>query len=139
MTETKNVKITFVPTIPAAIAFILIELVTFYLFFGRNVPSLRLPFFLTIAPEFYTHVSNFSLSLSTLVIFSFIWLSLGVPFRYIIALAGMILGLNFLVETWVFVLNIPDLIDAYYGASGVTIGVLFLVWVKFYGLKLFQP
>lgn len=125
----------FAPTIPAAIAFLVLLVVFVILFFGRNVELLEFGFLTTSFPEFYTHVSNLSLSFLIVSATGYFWLMIGVEFRFIAGLGVLFMLLNFVYELFIPVLNTPDIIDAYYGFAGTVIAQLFLVLVYKWGLQ----
>jgi hypothetical protein len=86
-------------------------------------------------PNFYQHISNFSISYLLVAGIGFIWLLLGVDFKYIIRFSIAVLLSNFVYELWIPMLNTPDIIDAYYGFWGTSLAFVFLLLTKKYGLK----
>ena len=140
--EKSNV-IKYSPTLPAAIAYLLLFVVVMLLFFGRKTTSLRPNFVLDLWPDFYFHVSNLSISYLMLSGIGFIWILMGIPARFLIIYSVLLICFNFIYELWIRVLNTPDIIDAYYGVFGTILGLCFLLLTKRFGLvplkKEFDP
>ena len=126
-----NVKYT--PTIATATIYLLLLIVTITLFFGRTKSFLRIDFLQNFFKEFYQHISNFSISYLLLSGVGFMWLMLGVPYKYTVVLAAFILASNFIYELWIGVLNTPDVVDAYYGLAGTLSAFIFLSIAKKFG------
>ena len=100
------------------------------MFFGRKHSTLKINILLNFAPDFYQHVSNFSISYLLYSGIGYVWLLLGIDFKYISLLGIVILIANFVYELWIRVLNTPDIVDAYYGVWGTIIAFLFLLITK---------
>ena len=64
------------------------------------------------------------------------WLLLGVNFKFIVGLGTAILISNIVYESWIDVLNTPDIVDAFYGFAGTILSFIFLWLTKKYGLKI---
>jgi hypothetical protein len=86
-------------------------------------------------PDFYHHISNFSLSFLVYITAGYVGLIAGITLRYLFITGASILLLNILIEFLFTFLNTPDLYDAIYGICGVVLGFLFLYIAKRYGLK----
>ena len=124
----------YIPKLWMTLAYLALLAVVFALFMGRTVAFLRLDSLVNVAPEFYSHVSNFSISCMLLSIIGYMWLLMGVTIRSIALLGMAILLSNFVYELFLPFINTKDLVDAYYGAAGVTLGFLFLYPASQFGL-----
>lgn len=91
--------------------------------------------FVIINPEINSHISNFSLSLMAYSGIGFTWLLGGMRFRAITILGMFFIAGNLFCETVMTILNTPDIIDAFFGFLGTTIGFLYLLAAKRYGLQ----
>lgn len=129
----KNFK--FLPKVSAALSHLILLLAVVILFFGRTKPFLRIDVLLKVFPDFYQHVSNFSISFLILAGVGFMWVMLALSFKYITLLTLLILLSNFIYELWIPVLNTPDIIDAYYGMAGSLLAFIWLLLIKSFGLK----
>lgn len=109
--------------------------VVFLLFYGRKSQSFKSDFLLGIMPEFYQHISNFCISYLLFAGIGYFWLMMGIKFRNIIFFGIVLLVANLIYELFIPILNTPDIVDAYYGFAGTTLGFLFLLFVHKFGLK----
>ena len=129
----KNIK--YAPTLIFAIAYFILLVTVFILFMGRTNTFLRFNSLSDYFPDFYQHISNFSISYLLYAGFGLMWLLLGIPFK-LITIAGVIIAcINFIYELWIGILNTPDVIDAYYGFWGTLLAFLFLLATKIVGLQ----
>lgn len=133
--ETFIKSLKFIPKLWAALSFVLMTVVAVTLFWGRSLYSLRVSIIVSFIPDFYEHISNFSLSLLILTAAGYIGLLFGMLIRQIVLIGIVLLLLNLLVEFYFTIGNTPDPIDAIFGTWGVIIGLLFLIIVKKYGLR----
>lgn len=107
----------------------------YLLFSGRKTDSTRIKALLDIWPDFYQHISNFTISYILYSGIGFMWLMLGVQFKLIVGLGLLVLLCNFVYEMWIPILNTPDMVDAYYGFTGTVLAFVFLLITKEYGLR----
>lgn len=128
-------KLEYLPKIATALVFVVLLGLAVFVFLGRKVVWARPDFVLALAPNFYQHVSNFSISYILVSSIGYIWLLMGVPMRYITGLVIFAAAVNFAYELWIPVLNTPDVTDAYYGLAGVAVAFSFLWFSKQFGLK----
>ncbi|WP_133642231.1 hypothetical protein [Sphingobacterium paludis] len=126
--------IKYTPKLAAAIAYLLLLVVVILLFSGRKIVSLRPDFILNQWPDFYLHVSNFSISYVMLAGVGFIWILMGIPSKFIVVCSVLLICCNFIYELWIPILNTPDIIDAYYGVLGTVLALCFLLFTKRFGL-----
>lgn len=89
--------------------------------------------FTSIYPDFYLHISNFSISL-ILGLIPYFWLLMGVKFNYVVIFSLLLLIANALCETVLGFINTPDLIDMYFGFVGTGISFLTLWIIYTFGL-----
>lgn len=125
----------YVPKIWTALSYPLLLLVSLTLFFGRNFEDIRITPLLNIIPDFYNHVSNFSIAFIIYITIGYVGLMAGLTLKHIIITGAFILLLNFIIECLISFLNTPDSTDAMYGIFGVLSGFVFLYAAKNYGLK----
>lgn len=123
------------PTLIATILFIAFWGISILLFAGRKSEAVRFDFLLDWMPDFYSHISNFTLCFMFYVVIGILWLMQNLSFRYIIYLGLFMLALNFIYELFIPILNTPDIIDAYFGAVGTIVAFLFLGYVNYFGLQ----
>lgn len=63
------------------------------------------------------------------------WLMIGVSFRIIFGLGAVLVLANWIYELLLPVLNVPDVIDAWYGTAGTIAGLVVLWPIKRFGLR----
>ncbi|RPD93058.1 hypothetical protein EGM88_14005 [Aureibaculum marinum] len=123
------------PKIWAALSYSALLVFSLFLFFGRSIPEIRIASLLKVFPDFYKHVSNFSLTLIVFVSIGYIGLMVGLKLKHI-TIIGIVFGIiNMIFEFFISILNTPDKTDAVYGVSSVILGLLFLYTVKKSGLQ----
>lgn len=125
----------YIPKIWTALCFPILILIALVLFFGRNINGLKIDCLLKAVPDFYNHVSNFSLSFIIYITIGYVGLMSGLTIRKLVLIGVLIVLLNLIIESFISVLNNPDSTDANYGILGVLLGLIFLTTAKKYGLK----
>ena len=123
-----------VPKPWAGIGYLLLLIVTFALFMGRSIPTLRSQAILGVAPDFYTHVSNFSISWLLYTAIGYQWLMSGAGLKPIVWLGVVMLLANIVYELFIPLLNTRDPVDAIYGVAGTALAFLVLWIMDRYGL-----
>jgi len=126
----------YVSKISTTILFFTSIIIIFLLFFRRGSCDFRVNFLIRIFPDFYQHISNFCISYLSFSGIGYFWLFLGIKLKVIIFIGLMIILANFVYELWIPFLNTNDLLDAYYGTWGTIMGLLFLLYIKYYGLNI---
>lgn len=132
----KPLELKYNPKIFTAVCFFILLISAFILFLGRTKPFFRIEFILNFLPDFYQHISNFSISYLLYSGIGYLWLLRGIDFRYIAGFGAALLVINFIWERWIPILNTPDIIDAYYGFAGIFLSFLFLFLTGQFGLEL---
>ncbi|WP_149304492.1 hypothetical protein [Pareuzebyella sediminis] len=127
--------LTYVPKIWTALSYPLLVLVSLILFFGRNVEPIRIGSFLEVMPDFYSHISNFSLSFILYISIGYVGIMFGLTVKNITIIGIGIVSVNLIIEFLLPFLNTPDTSDALFGTIGVILGFAFLFLSKNYGLK----
>ncbi|PVX49406.1 hypothetical protein C7377_1823 [Balneicella halophila] len=125
----------FFPKIWTALSFLLLLLINLTLFFGRNFENIRIGSLLKIMPDFYNHISNFSLCFIIYITIGYVGVMFGMTFKHLILIGAFILFLTLIIELLIPFLNTPDKTDAVFGILGVFLGFGFLYVIKNYGLK----
>lgn len=128
-------KLHYLPRLSIAILNLLFLFLASFLFFGRMNPSFRLPFLVHLFPEYYTHISNFSISFILLSNVGLVWLLLGIPYRYLLLFGLILVVANLVYEQWVTFINTKDTMDMYYGFAGIILALVFLFITKTWGLR----
>lgn len=137
-TKRSSIKITelkYVPTWLTTALFFVFFGIAVFLFQGRKHEWARFDFILDAMPEFYSHISNYSISYLLYAGIAYFWLMMGIPFRFITGFGILLLAANFIYELYIPILNTPDIMDACFGAIGTVVAFLFLSYVQFFGLK----
>ena len=129
----KSIK--YIPKIWTALSYLLLLLFSLMLFFGRNFEIIRIAPLVDEFPNFYNHVSNFSLSFIIYITIGYVGLMANLTLRHIIVIGLTILLLNLVTEFLISFLNTPDTIDAIFGIVGVVLGFVFLFLANRYGYK----
>lgn len=136
--KSNPLKLQFRPT-PALVAlFYILLMLTMYLLLGKANSKFVLPFAPFNNTDFYSHISNFIISYNLVTIISFIWLLQGVSLKIILWLCVICIFINIIVESFVTVLNTPDITDAWYGIAGVLLAFIFAVVAKKKGLRNYE-
>lgn len=125
----------YVPRIWAALAYIVLLGLSLFLFFGRNIDGIRIESLTDMFPDFYSHISNFSLTLIIFVTMGYMGLLFGIRLKQIIIIGIILVIINLIFEFFITVLNTPDKIDAIYGFIAVFLGLVFLFAMKKKGLR----
>jgi hypothetical protein len=122
------------PRVWAAVTFLLLMALVFVLFQGRKTELVRPDALLAIAPAFYSHVSNFSISYVLCAGIGYPWLMMGSSMAAVLwlGLAGVLA--NIVYEGFIPILNTPDFVDAWYGIAGCVLGVSVLAVIERWGL-----
>lgn len=129
-------KLKYLPKVLTALSFLILLVIVMILFLGRKMAFFKMESILNVVPDFYLHISNFSISYLLFAIIGYFWLMVGVKFKYITALGISILISNLIYELFIPVLNTPDIVDAYFGFAGTILAFIFLGITKKFGLKL---
>ncbi|MGJ8593127.1 MAG: hypothetical protein ACSHXF_11290 [Aquaticitalea sp.] len=125
----------YIPKIWIALSYLLLLVISLMLFFGRNFEVIRIDSLLQIMPDFYHHVSNFSLCFIIYITIGYVGVMMGMSYKHLILIGLFILFLNLIIELLIPFLNTPDTTDAIFGICGVLLGFGFLSIIKNYGLK----
>lgn len=135
MTQTLPKAIRRIPTPLASLCFLALLGGALAVFMGRTVPSLRSEAVLALAPDFYAHVSNFSLSYLVYAAIGYAWLMLGVRRGHLLLLGLVMLLCGLAYELFLPVLNTRDPVDAVYGAAGTALAAVVLLLIDRYGMR----
>lgn len=125
-----------VPKHLTSLSFFLLLGIVFILFWGRKTEAFRFDFLQQQMPDFYQHISNFSLSYLLYSGIGYFWLMMGVKFKSIIVFGIAMLLANLVYELYLPILNTPDIVDVYFGFAGTLLGFVFLFFVYRFGLKI---
>lgn len=125
----------YLPKLWAAVAYLLLFLGVFLLFLGRTVKSLRIPLLTDIFTDFYSHVSNFSISFMFCLVSGYMGIMQSGKMKPALIIGGLLLLANFIYEGFISVLNTPDRTDMYYGFVGALLPFVFFLFYRKWGLK----
>lgn len=123
----------YLPKIGTSIGYFLLLIASIFLFFGKKFPSLEIKPLLNILPDFYNHISNFTLSFLIYITVGYVGLMAGMKSKHLIIIEILFVLLNLIIEFFISILNTPDMIDAVYGIFGTIVGLIFLLIAKKYG------
>ena len=101
---------------------------------GRTRAALRPEFVKAIFPDFYAHISNFVITFEIVLLISFVWLLRGLSMWPFVWLFTVAMALNLIVESFVWTLNRPDMLDAVFGIVGVMFAILCTLLLKRFGI-----
>lgn len=124
----------YVPTILGISGYLLLFLLAFFLFLGRKSESLRIGLLLDFDPEYYTHTTNFSISLIICLVFGFSEILFTGKIKTSYWMGLFLIGVNFIYELYIPLINTPDIIDAYYGLVGTLIPFPYFYFLKKFGI-----
>lgn len=124
----------YVPTIFGISAYFLLFILAFFLFLARKSESLRIDRLLDFDPEFYTHTTNFSISLIICLVFGFTEILFTGKIKNSYWMGLFLIAANFIYELFIPLINTPDIIDAYYGLAGTLIPFVYFYFLKKFGI-----
>lgn len=124
----------YIPKIGTSIGYFLLLIASMFLFFGKKFPSLEIKPLLNILPNYYNHISNFTLSFLIYITIGYVGLIAGMKTKHLIIIGILIVLVNLIIEFFISILNTLDMIDAVYGIAGTVFGLIFLLIAKKYGL-----
>jgi hypothetical protein len=125
----------YVPTIGLALSYPVLLILSSILFFGRNFDGVKISAISNVLPDFYHHVSNFSISFILYSTVIYTGLIAGISSRLLIFFGIFLALINLVIELFISWLNTPDILDAVYGIAGVGFGLIFLFLSKRYGIR----
>ena len=125
----------YVPKIWTAFTMPILLFISLYLFFGKNFNNLKIDAILNILPDFYNHISNFSIAFTLYITIGYVGVMLGVTVKHLAVIGLFFLFVSLFIELFIPFLNTPDNIDAIFGIFGVMVAFVVLFLVKKYGLK----
>lgn len=122
------------PRIATALVFPVLILSVLAIFMGRRVPALRCPWWMETLPGFYSHISNFSISLMLCLGIGYAWLLAGVALRGAVVLCLCVAISNLIYESFIPLLNTRDPVDAVYGVVGTALAMAILLLFDRFGM-----
>ncbi|MGC4232003.1 MAG: hypothetical protein QM594_03245, partial [Niabella sp.] len=124
----------YIPKLWATSVYFILLIVVFLLFMGRTNETLRFQPLLHLFPDFYSHVSNFSISFMVCLVSGYMGIMGTRKMKPTIFIGVLLMVANFIYEWFVSFLNIPDKTDAYYGFAGTFLPFIFFVFYRKWGL-----
>jgi hypothetical protein len=125
----------YAPKLWSAIVYFILVGIAAFLFAGRKIDALKLPIILNSIPDFYSHVSNFSISFMLSLMAGYTHTMVTKNLKRAIVIALILITANVVYEWYLPYLNTPDKVDGYYGILGTILPFVFLVFYQKYGLK----
>ena len=92
-------------------------------------PEIRL-----LSSFFLSHISNFTLCMTVLLLFGFVALSFGAKHKIVTVAALLIAVLGIVYECFLPFLNTSDIWDAVFGVAGTAVAYFYLVMLQRNGL-----
>lgn len=126
----------YIPKIWTALTFLVLIVISSLLIFGRKFQNLRPEPILNLLPDFYSHVSNLSISLVVFITLGYFGLMNDIKIKQLAIIGSAIIMINLIYEFFISLLNTPDKVDAVYGICGVVFGFIFLAIAKKSGFRL---
>ena len=130
-----SLKLKYRPTGSAIVCLIGLGVVGTLLFMGRSREELRPEFVIAVVPDFYAHISNFVITFEIVLLISFVWLLRGLNVLPFVWLFSVAIVLNLIIESFVWILNTPDILDAVFGIFGVLIAMVCTLLLKTFGIS----
>lgn len=124
----------FIPKLWSTLVYFIFLVFGMVLFMARSIESLRFDFLMHLFPDYHNHISNFSISLFLVVIVGIMG---GIQARSIkgaYIAAGLLIVANLVYEALLPIINIKDIIDAFYGIAGSLVPFVFLIPYQKYGI-----
>lgn len=129
----ENIK--YAPKFITALGYLFLLIMALVLFFGRSFEVIRINTLLIVLPDFYNHISNFSISFLIYITVGYVGLMFGISTKQLIVIGLLILIVNLIFEFLIPILNTPDKTDAIYGIFGVLFALIFLSFAKKFGFN----
>ena len=127
-----KLKLKYNPTPLAAALYLILILLVFVVFMGRTYTAIRPSW---VNPEFFTHISNFAISFFLTTIWGYMSVLGSGNLKAAAILSLLMITANYIYELWIPVINTCDIVDAHYSFVGVVFAFIFVVYVKFKGIK----
>lgn len=118
----------------ASLVHFVIFAVVFMLFLGRKPGVFRQDFITSLAPDFYSHVSNLSISYILYATAGYVCLLAGAKMRLIVLIDLLLILINVTYEYLIPLLNTRDPVDAIYGVGGTLLAFIVLAGIDRFGL-----
>ncbi|HCC00648.1 MAG TPA: hypothetical protein DEP42_05475 [Ruminococcaceae bacterium] len=115
-----------IPKIWASVLYLVLLLGAIFLYLSKYF---KISAFTALYADFYSHISNFSISLTLGLVVSYICILLGAKFKWLSLFFVLLAFANVLCETVVNFMNTPDVMDMFFGFAGTAIayGAFFLL------------
>lgn len=127
--------IPYIPKIWAALGFFIIFLLSLALFWGRKSEWIRYDALSALFTDFYSHISNFSISLDLCLIFGYLSVLKTGKLRFVYYFSALMILSNIVYEYFIPLLNTRDPLDALYGIIGVLFALIFSFFLQKSGLQ----
>ncbi|MCB0507664.1 MAG: hypothetical protein R2739_09290 [Chitinophagales bacterium] len=124
----------FLPKPWSVIVYLILFVIVLFLFFGRNIESIKIKALLNYFPDLYSHISNFSISFLLCLISGYMNIMKSGKLRDTWLFIVLLIAANFIYELFIPILNTPDVVDAFYGLIGTLMPLFYLYFYKNYGL-----
>ena len=130
----KGLKLAYIPKIWTTLCYLVLLMVVFILFLGRKKESLQIDFLMNNFQEFYTHISNFSISFMFALVAGYMSVLQTGKLKFTMIVIGFIILANLFYENFLTILNTPDQIDAIYGIVGAILPIIYLIVHQNWGI-----
>ena len=126
----------YIPKIWSTILYFILVGVVLIVFAARKFDSLRFDILNNLFPDYYQHISNFSISFMLILVsgYTAVLVNKSLKVTYIYAL--ILIAVNVIYELFLPFINTMDIIDAYYGIVGSLMPFLYLIPYQRHGVKI---
>jgi hypothetical protein len=130
-----NLKLAYLPKIGSTLGYFALLVIVFILFLGRKNEKVQIEFLMKNFPEFYSHISNFTISFMLILVIGYLNILQTGKLYFSIFMICVCIIANLVYENFIPILNTPDKIDAYYGIIGSILPLIYLILHQKWGIK----
>lgn len=125
----------FIPKIWSTILYFVLVGAVLIVFAARKLEALRFDFLNNLFPNYYQHISNFSISFMLVLVSGYTAVLVNKSLKVTYIYAFILIALNIIYELFLPFINTMDVIDAYYGIAGVILPFAYLIPYQKFGVK----
>jgi len=125
----------YIPKIWSTILYFIFVAVVLLLFAGRKIEELRFESLYYLFPDYYQHISNFSISAMLVLVAGYTNVLENRTLTRTYVSAALLIAANLIYELFLPFINTMDVMDAYYGIAGSIVPFIYLIPYKLYGIQ----